>query len=453
MIPVRVAEFAKWLGGEATGFDPNDVIQSFALDSNSVRSGDLFLAIKGERVDGHNFVPQALAHGAIGSLVEREVHGPSIRVPNLVEALAKMANNYRHRFYGPVIGITGSAGKTTTKEFVAAAVSSKGPILKTAGNRNTEYTVPLLWAELTPQDQVAVVEMSMRGFGQVAHLAAFSEPQIGLITNIGYAHMLQVGSREGIADAKGELLEALPESGVAILWHEDDYLDRLKSKTQAKVLTFGVNDGADCRILGYRPLNWTSCIVEGTCMGTQWSARVPAVGRHIAINAAAAVLAAQVVGVDPVTAGQYLGNAVLPPMRMEVVEREGATYLLDTYNASPPSMIAAIETLSELPAIGKRRAVIGEMKELGVFTIDAHCRVGEALAKSQITELLLYGEATQDTYSAAIRSGFPESMITVANSIEEVATFLRRSEAGDVVLIKGSRSLELERALDWRTSH
>jgi UDP-N-acetylmuramoyl-tripeptide--D-alanyl-D-alanine ligase len=188
-------------------------------------------------------------------------------------------------------------------------------------------------------------------------------------------------------------------------------------------------------------------------MGTQWSAQVPAVGRHIAINAAAAVLAAQVIGVDPVTAGQYLGNAVLPPMRMEVVEREGTTYLLDTYNASPPSMIAAIETLSELPAIGKRRAVIGEMKELGVFTIDAHCRVGEALAISQITELLLYGEATQDTYSAAIRSGFPESMITVANSIEEVATFLRRSEAGDVVLIKGSRSLELERALDWRTSH
>ena len=437
------------MGGQALNFAPGSMVSSFALDSNSVRHGDLFLAIKGERVDGHTFVRQALERGAIGSVVERPIDGPSIVVPNLVNALALMARHYRDSFRGPVIGITGSAGKTTTKEFVASALNSMGPILKTSGNRNTEYTVPLLWADLTQQDRIAVVEMSMRGFDQVSHLASFSQPQIGLITNIGYAHMLQVGSREGIANAKGELLEALPESGVAILWHEDEFLDHLKRKTNAKILTFGAKEGADCQIVSYRPINWTSSVVEGVCFGNRWMAELPAVGRHIATNAAAAVLAAQVVGVDAQVAGRDLASAVLPPMRMEVIEKRGATYLVDTYNASPPSMVAAIETLTELPSEGKKWAVIGEMKELGEFSIPAHRSIGEALATSSIEEVILYGEATRDISDSAIRAGYPASAISTAQTISDVASFLRRLDTGDIVLIKGSRSLELERALEW----
>ena len=248
MIPVAVSEFAAMLDGVPIGFDGNEMISSFALDSNSIRPGDLFLAIKGERVDGHNFVSQALGRGAIGSIAERWVPPPTIQVENLVNALARVASHYRSQFHGPVVGITGSAGKTTTKEFVASALKSLGSILKTQGNRNTEYTVPLMWTELMSGHRAVVVEMSMRGFGQVSHLASFSKPTVALITNIGFAHIQQVGSRQGIADAKGELLEQLPNEALAVLWHEDEYFEYLKSKTRAQILTFGADAGADCQI-------------------------------------------------------------------------------------------------------------------------------------------------------------------------------------------------------------
>ena len=453
MRPTPVQEFADWVGGKAFGFAPESVVSSFALDSNSVKSGDLFLAIRGERVDGHSFIQAVLAAGAVGSLVEQVSPEPYILVSNLVDALAKLASHFRAEFHGPVIGITGSAGKTTTKELVASAISSMGPILKTPGNRNTEYTVPLLWAELLPGHRAAVVEMSMRGFGQVRHLAAFSKPTVAVVTNIGYAHMLQVGSRQGIADAKGELLEQLINEGIAILWHEDDFLESLKTKTSAKILTFGAENGSDCQFTEYRPLSWNSAWVAGDCCGHRWEAEIPAIGRHIALNAAAAVATAYTLGIDPALAAKELIHTQLPPMRMEIVEYQGGHILLDTYNASPPSMIAAIETLSELPVSGKRLAVIGEMKELGEYTKSAHESVGRSLAHSQIERVIFYGSAAEISLSTAVQSGMASDVLSLAYSIDDVKQFLNQVQPGDAVLIKGSRSLELERALDIGGTH
>ncbi len=453
MRPTPVQVFAEWVEGEAVGFAPEAVISDFALDSNSVKPGDLFLAIRGERVDGHSFIPSVLASGAVGSLVERASPEPYILVPNLVDALAKLASHFRSNFRGPVIGITGSAGKTTTKEFIGSAIRSLGPILITMGNRNTEYTVPLLWADLDPGHQAAVVEMSMRGFGQIRHLAEFSKPTVAVVTNIGYAHMLQVGSRQGIADAKGELLEQLTKDGIAILWHEDDYLESLKSKTDARILTFGALEGADCRFTEYHPLSWNTAKVAGDCLGHRWEAEIPAVGRHIALNAAAAISTAFALGIDPGLAAKELVHTQLPPMRMEIVEFQGGHVLLDTYNASPPSMIAAIETLSELPVQGHRLAVIGEMKELGEFTDAAHESVGKSLAASQIEQVMFYGSATEISLASALRSGMRKESLSMATSIDDVKQFLSQVEPGDAVLIKGSRSLELERALDLGGTH
>ncbi|MDR3688599.1 MAG: UDP-N-acetylmuramoyl-tripeptide--D-alanyl-D-alanine ligase [Fimbriimonas sp.] len=447
MTPVKVATFAEWLGGEARGFSDNDCVSSFALDSNSVRPGDLFLAIRGERVDGHTFVSSALGHGALGSIAERPVEPPAIVVPNLVEALAKAALLYRNKFDGPVVGITGSAGKTTTKEFIAAALTPLGPILKTEGNRNTEYTAPLLWFDLEPIHKAAVVEMSMRGFGQIRHLASFSRPTLGVITNIGFAHMLMVGSRSGIATAKSELLELLPSDGTAVLWHEDEFLGALRSKSPSHTVTFGADEGSDCRILSYRPLSWYASEVTGSCLGREWRAEVPAVGRHIALNAAAAILVATCLGVEAQAAADRLGESVLPPLRMEVVEQKGATILLDTYNASPPSMIAAIETLAELPVAGRRFAVIGEMRELGDYTGAAHQEIGSALARSSIERVLFYGLATRGSQEEAVRLGMPEDRVEWTESIDDVRRFLSQLLPGDALLLKGSRSLELERAL------
>jgi UDP-N-acetylmuramoyl-tripeptide--D-alanyl-D-alanine ligase len=445
--PTPVEDLARLLGGQAVGFAPGATISGFATDNREVKPGDLFLAIKGSRVDGHDFVADAVRAGAAGSLVERPIEGPHILVPNLVDALARMAAHFRSGFPGPVVGVTGSAGKTTTKELIAAALSPLGSVLKTEGNRNTEFTAPLLWADLTPEHRAVVVEMSMRGFGQVAHLASFSKPTIGLITNIGYSHVELVGSREGVAKAKGELLEALPSNGVAILWKDDPFTETLRPMSPCPVRTYGFSDLADCRITHYTPLSWSACAVRGTLDGYVWEAEVPAVGRHIAVNAAGAILAASAAGVAPQEAASALATTVFPPMRMAVEKLNGATILLDTYNASPASMVAAIETLAELPCEGRRMAVIGEMKELGNFSDEGHRIVGRSLASNGIGPVLFYGDATEATSQEAVDAGMKAESISVARSLDDVTEFLRALQPGDVVLVKGSRALELEQAL------
>ena len=447
MTPTSVAEFAQWVGGAPTGFSESAFVTTFSLDSSQVHAGDLFLAIKGARVDGHDFVSAAMASGAIGSLVERPVDGPHILVPNLVEALAKLGSHFRDSFAGPVVGITGSAGKTTTKEFVAASLSPLGQVLKTPGNRNSEFTAPLVWAELQQEHKAVVIEMAMRGFDQIAHLASFSRPQVGVITNIGFAHMEMVGSRHGIAQAKGELLEALPNEGAAILWNEDELLAWLTPLSNAQVWTFGVEPSADCQITDYEVLSWNSARVSGMCDAKQWEAIVPAAGRHIALNAAAAVLTAAVLGLDPRLAAAEIQSVKLPPMRMEVVEWNGATILLDTYNASPPSMIAAIETLADLHVEGRRFAVIGEMRELGEYSEAAHRSVGAKIGSSKLDHVLFYGPATEASIDAAIESGLRPDAVAIATCIEDVQQFLGEMRPGDAGMIKGSRALELERGL------
>ena len=445
MNPISVQDFAVRCGGTIHGAWSAPSFSGFALDSREVKQGDLFLAIKGANVDGHSYIDKVMASGAVGALVERTVDAPHILVENLVEALAKFGRGRREEFFGPVIGITGSAGKTSTKEFVAAALSPLGAILKNEGNRNTEYTSPLVWADLESKHRAAVIEMSMRGFGQVAHLAAISEPNIGIVTNIGHAHAEMVGSRDGIAKAKAELLEALPPTGNAILWAEDDYIATLRSKSRAPVLTFGFSS-SDCQVLRYRPLSWTSSEIEGTLKGRPWSAKLTTVGRHMALNAASAILTANCTGVPIQEAADALITAQLPPMRMEVRDLNGATIVLDSYNASPPSMIAAIETLAEVPAKGRRFAVIGEMRELGAQSEEGHRQVGAALAKHRIDNAVLYGPSTAETKVAANAGGMQN--VSIAPSLEEVTAFLKSLQPGDVVLIKGSRALELEKALE-----
>lgn len=443
----RLLDLARRLGAEPNV--PGDaVVTGFATDSNAVREGDLFLAIKGARFDGHTFAKQARERGAVAAVVEHPVDVPYLLVENLVDALSRMARTFRDSFDGPVVGVTGSAGKTTTKEFIAAALSPRLSVLKSAGNRNTEFTSPLTWAELEPTHHAAVIEMAMRGFGQIRQLAEFSQPNIGVVTNIGFSHLEQVGSREGIAKAKGELLEALPEEGLAIIWREDDFFDDLRRRAgKARLRTFGFADDADCRITRYTPLDWTHCAVHGTLDGQGWEARLPAVGRHIAQNAAAAVLVATACGVDAAAAAAALELTELPPMRMEVVEHRGAKVLLDTYNAAPPSMLAAIDTLSELPVTGRRRAVIGEMRELGEHRDEAHRAVGRALAERGLEDVIFFGDPTAVAREAAIAAGADPDRFLQAGSIDDIRDFLNRCEAGDAVLVKGSRALELERAL------
>jgi UDP-N-acetylmuramoyl-tripeptide--D-alanyl-D-alanine ligase len=442
----EMKELAKRLGGEWFG-DPSVTITGFATDSQKVLPGSLFLAIRGNRVDGHDFVGEALAKGAVATVAERPVSGPYVLVPNLVQSLARMAASYRESFDGPVVGITGSAGKTTTKEFVAAALGELGPVLKSAGNRNTEYTSPLIWAELEPRHRSAVIEMAMRGFGQIAHLASFSQPTLGMITNIGYAHLEQVGSREGIAKAKTELYDGLPEIGLCVYGAEDDFAEYLGNYSKRTAFTFGFGPRAACQIRHYRPKDLGNSEIQGVVDGIPWYGTLPGVGRHVALDAAAAILVAHLLGIEPQVAMDRLSTAELPPMRMEVLKVHGVRILLDAYNASPPSMAAAIETVMELPGHGNRHAILGEMRELGDYAESAHRALGELIAKSGLESVALIGKPTAWTRESAERMGMKPQAIVSLEDVLAARGYLETIPMGDTVLIKGSRALELERVL------
>lgn len=447
MIRLTLAEFASRCGGVLAA--PDSFISGFATDSREVGPGSLFLAIKGANVDGHDFAEQVISAGACAVLAEKPLPVPHILVENLVDALAKFGSSLRNEFAGTVVGVTGSAGKTTTKEFIAAALSPKGTVLKNRGNRNTEYTSPLIWTEQASGDWAAVVEMGMRGFDQIKHLAKISRPNIAVITMVGTAHIEKVGSREGIARAKGEILEHVEPEGHAIFWAEDDFLGQLKGMARSTVSTFGFSPEADCRITGYRAINWKSSLIEGTCDGARWSAELGILGRHHARNAVAGLLAAVRAGVSLDEAASALSRAELPPMRMEAAELNGITYLIDAYNASPDSTSAALQALAEVPASGRRVAVLGEMKELGDYTERGHRLVGHSLAAAMPDRCLLTGGPTKFIAEEAIKGGFPESRLVQLESIDLgiVSEFLSDLNSGDVALIKGSRALGLESAL------
>lgn len=444
---VSLVNLAERFGGELRGIDAEAT--GFATDNRAVVPGDVFIAIKGANVDGHDFVADAISRGAVAALVEKPVQENSILVPDVIAALANYARSYRAEFTGPVIGITGSAGKTTTKEFLAAACATAGHVVKTEGNRNSEFTSPLLWADVTPETRVVIAEMGMRGFGQIAHLAKMHQPTIGLITNVGYSHSELVGGREGIAAAKGELLTELPSVGVAVLYSEDEYLGNLISLAgERKIRTFGLGGNADCQVTGYEAIDWHSSRVEGVLDGQKWSATMPTVGRHIATNVAAAILAATEAGVSLEEAAAGIQNAQLPPLRMDIREYKGATLVMDNYNASPPAVLGAIQTLEEVPCDGQRYVVLGTMRELGDDSREAHLAVGRRLSRAKVDRIIVFGEETEYIVSDYLRRGGDAAKVAKVESLDEIRQQLSGVASGDAILVKGSRALELEKVFE-----
>jgi UDP-N-acetylmuramoyl-tripeptide--D-alanyl-D-alanine ligase len=444
---MKVAGFARLCGGVCHGVPDGAEFAGFDLDSRTARAGRLFVAIRGRRHDGHEMAGAALAAGCVATLAERAVEGPHILVGSVVEALARAAGAWRDGFAGPVVGITGSNGKTTTKEFAAAVLAGLGPVLKSPGNHNTEYTAPLVWADAEGK-AAAVVELAMRGPGQIRHLASFIRPTVAVVTNIGTAHIETVGSRHGIFEAKSEIFEHGPDA--AVVWREDEVFPLLRERAGARLLTFGASEDADVRAVGYRALAWDRCEVRLAWEGKAESVEMPTLGRHQALNAAAAVAAALLCGAGFEASVARLADAVLPAMRMQRVEHRGATVLLDTYNASAESMVAAIEALAELPCRGRRLAVLGEMRELGQYSESFHRRVGRTLGANPVDALLLVGPTTPAILEEATAAGFPPERATWLPDVDihRIRAFLNTLSPNDIALVKGSRALELERALE-----
>ena len=453
----NTAEFnwdqVKWIMEWPNGkFDPNAnadrelAIKGVATDSRTVEKGNLFVAINGEKFDGHSYVSQARAQGAVAAIVERkvEVDIPQYVVPNSVEALGKLARIHHQTVeLLNTVAVTGSYGKTSTRALIFAALSGHFRALTSQANFNNEIGLPMTLFQLTRSHQVAVLEMGMRGAQQIDYLAKIAEPTVGVITNVGPQHIELLGSLENIARAKAELIENLPADGLAILPADSPFLPMLKGKAPCRFVTFGLARDADYRVENVRTDDPHFLYFDLHYDGkVQRRIALPMIGAHNAINAAAALAVAHQLGIEIADAERYLENAELPGARMRVIQTESLTIIDDCYNAGPDSMRAALETLRDFPGDGRRVAVLGAMRELGAFSDDEHRKLGE-LAGEICDFVVGVGPETEPMMETLRASGHqlfgwsPDA--TAATSVVSA-----RLQSGDIVLVKGSRSVGLE---------
>ena len=444
-----LAEIASATGGRLVG-DPEGYCRRVVIDSRLVAPGDLFVAIIGERHDGHDFIPQAAAAGARAFVASRPMEVPAglsaVFVGDTVAALGAIARHHRRRFDLPVVAVTGSTGKTTTKEMIAAIGGVRRRVARTEGNLNNEIGLPLTLLSLSPGDELLVVEMGMRGPGQIAALAAIAEPQVGVVTNIGLTHLELLGSQEAITAAKGELVAALPASGTAVLNADDPRCLSLARKTRARVLRFGLGEGAEVRAVDLAGDPEGSSFTLRAPEGVAFPVRLSVPGLHQVRNALAAAAAALAVGCGPEEIRAGLAGFGLRRGRGAAVEATGGwTVIDDTYNANPASMEAALAVLAARSPRGRRIAVLGDMLELGPASGEAHRAVGHLAARAGVALLLTFGREARGIGLGAVSAGLPPDAVRHYENKEELLADLRETlRPGDLVLVKGSRGMRME---------
>ncbi|WHZ17728.1 MAG: UDP-N-acetylmuramoyl-tripeptide--D-alanyl-D-alanine ligase [Nitrospira sp.] len=436
-------------------------IRRVVTDSRLVRKGDLFIAFAGDRFDGHAFVAKALAQGAVCAVV-RDGHPlpplPKRAEPPLLlgvrdtlEAYQRLATHYRSRFSIPVIAITGSNGKTTTKDMVAQVVAQRWKTLKTEGNLNNRIGVPQTLFQLTPRHQAAVIEMGVDQQGQTTRLCEIAKPTIGVITNIGPDHLEFFGSMEGSAQAKAELLDHLPQDGAVVLNADDDYFDYLAARAQCRVVAFGRSPKADIRAVNIRPDEKGGTVFGLVLPGKsrQPEIHIRTQGLHNVGNALAAAAVGSVLGLSGSAVAEGLAKFRPAAMRSQISTTHGVQVINDCYNANPASMKAALQLLAEL-GHGKRSiAVLGDMLELGVDSKRMHREVGAFLAGQGIGQLLACGVLGRELAEGARQAGMAsERILELPDAAAAGIALTSMVRQGDVVLVKASRGMRMEQVVD-----
>lgn len=424
-------------------------------DTRKIEPGVLFLALKGERFNGEDFAADALKKGAAGVLVSTafpqeklsELTGTVIEVKDTLHAYQLIAHFWREKFDLPVIAITGSNGKTTTKDLTAAVLSARGPALKTQANFNNEVGLPLTLLALREEHTAAVVEIGMRGLHQIEAMAPIADPSIGIVTNVGETHMELLGSIENIARAKGEMVEAIPAGGTVILNADNPYVAAMdkKAKPGVRVLTFGIDNPADVKA--------SDIVTQGgettfdvTFAGETHPYTIAMIGHHNVYNALAAIAAGFALAMTPADISRGLMNLQATKMRFEVKEKNGWHIINDAYNASPMSMKAAIETTAGLTK-GRKVAVMGDMFELGSVEEEAHRTVGHELAQHDFAAVVTCGKLGRFIAEGAKQGGL--TSVFACDTHEEAAAKLKEIlRPGDTVLFKGSRGMRMEQVID-----
>ena len=432
----------------------SDAVPRITTDTRKIAAGDLFVALRGENFDGADFAADALHKSAAAVLVSeplsaavrkelKKAQGAVLTVKDTLAAYQAIAHAWRMKFDIPVVAITGSNGKTTTKDLTAAVLSGRGTVCRTAANYNNEVGLPLTLLGMTGGDVAAVVEIGMRGLGQIAALAPVAAPSIGIVTNVCEVHMELLGSIENIAKAKAELVQAIPAGGTVILNADDARVAAMRSLAAdgVRVLTYGI--GADADVRG-EALRLTSV---GSQFMVTWNNErhdysIPLAGRHNVSNALAALAAGFVLGYTPQEMQTGLRRLAVTEMRYEVHEVGTWTFINDAYNASPSSMAAALETTANLYE-GRKIAVLGDMLELGDAAEEAHRTIGRRTAELGFAALVTYGPQSQWMHTAAEAAGCPDCRH--AETHKEAAAHLRTLlRDGDTVLFKGSRGMKME---------
>jgi UDP-N-acetylmuramoyl-tripeptide--D-alanyl-D-alanine ligase len=451
----KIAEFISAAGD----FPRAEIANAYSIDSRTIGAGQLFFAVKGERLDGHDFVEQALEKGAVAAVVRKDQLSryPSqsklLAVEDTLTALQTLATAVRKLWGKPLVGITGSAGKTTTKEAIAHVLGARFRVMKSEGNLNNHFGLPLMLLKLEPEYDVAVIEMGMSHAGEICALAKIAQPEIGVVTNVAPVHLEFFDSLAGIARAKYELVESLPASGVAVLNADDEYVSQFGRGFKGKVVMYGTRPTADVRAEKIQSKGTEGTEFDVVIGSLREPAVLPLVGEHNVLNALAAIAVGVERGLKPSEAVAALATLAPADKRGQVLQLGNITVINDCYNSNPKALAAMVDSLATMPA--KRRIVVaGEMLELGPAAEEMHREAGvhiaEKKAEKKIDVLLGVRGLAQAMVDAANQAQIRAEFVP---SSEEAGKWLaREAQDGDVILLKASRGVKLEKALEtWKS--
>ena len=439
--------------------EPSQKFQGVSINSRTLKSGELFVCIQGDRFDGHEFLNDAIEKQAAGVLIsDRKKLEESlaeqaglfaVAVPDTLHALQELASHHRDQFPVHMIGVTGTNGKSTTKEMIASVVKMQYPTLKTEGNLNNHIGVPLTLLGLKKSHEAAVVEMGMSAAGEIKRLAEIAKPRIGVITNISQAHMIQLKTLKDIQGAKGELFEYLDKESTAIVNADDPLVYELAEKVRAGVITFGINNPADVRATDIRPSEGRGYDFTLNILDKQTPVHLPFLGRFNIYNALAAAAVGHALNISPGLIKTGLGVEHKLAQRGEAVRHGDIEIINDTYNANPQSMREAMQILKEHTNEGRKILVIGDMLELGDGEQSAHHQLGKEAAQHEFDYLITVGELAGLAGNAAVESGMTQDQAHHFSSHEAAAEFLKSIvQPNDCLLVKGSRGSHMETVLE-----
>jgi UDP-N-acetylmuramoyl-tripeptide--D-alanyl-D-alanine ligase len=455
ILPIsKVAEFIAASGDFPRG-SCEPVALAYSIDSRTIGPGQLFFAVKGERLDGHDYVASALEKGAIAAVVRKDQlhryasHTQLLAVEDTLVALQTLATAVRKLWGKPLVGVTGSAGKTTTKEAIAHVLASRFRVLKSEGNFNNHFGLPLMLLKLEPEHDVAVIEMGMSHAGEIRALTKIAQPEIGVVTNVAPVHLEFFDSIAGIARAKYELIESLPASGTAVLNADDEYVSQFGRDFRGKVVLYGTQPASTVRAENIQPKGARGSEFDVVIGNSRARVQLPLVGSHNVLNSLAAVAVGMERGLKLPEAADALATLAPPDKRGQVVQLGNITVLNDCYNSNPRALDAMVDALVAMPA--RRRIVVaGEMLELGAAGEDLHRQAGRRMAEKKVDALVGVRGLAQAMVESASEAGVRAEFAATPEAAGE--WLAREARDGDVVLLKASRGVKLEKALEtWKT--